>query len=257
MTDLDFRRLAAEFTGAALLVLIGAGSAVLAAVNGLGALYVALGHLLALAGIVYAFGGISGAHVNPAVTLALAAGGRFPWRDVPGYIVAQLLGGIAGAGLLGLAYGEVWLRGGLGATRIVPGLSEWRGLYIEALGAFILVLAVMVFMVNPATPRALAGLGIGGALGSAILIFGPATGASLNFARTLGPEVVLGLTDHGDSAAWEQIYIYAVGPIVGAVLAVLLYSWIAGLWEELEETADVDSVPEDGVEDEVAQPSQA
>jgi len=226
VTALDPRRLAAEFTGAALLVFGGGGAAV---ISGQNLTVSALGHLLALGIAVYAFAGISGGHVNPAVTIALAAGRYFPWRQVPGYVIAQILGGIAGAGLLAAAYGDIVLQAGLGATRIDERVASTTALYIEALGTFILVLAVMAFAVNPRAPRGLSGLGIGGALAAVILVVGPTTGAALNLARAFGPETMLWLTGNGNADAWKDMYIYTLGPVIGAAIAVLVYSWMAGM----------------------------
>lgn len=260
MTQLDLRRLAAEFAGAALLVFGGAGAAV---IGGQNLLVTALGHLLALGIAIYAFIGISGAHVNPAVTIALAAGRHFPWRQVPGYVIAQLLGGIAGAALLAAAYGDILLEAGLGATRINERVAPTTALYIEAFGAFILVLAVMAFAVNPATPRGLAGFGIGGALAAMILVLSPTTGAALNLARELGPETVLQLTGNGSTEAWKDLYVYALGPIIGAALAVLIYGWIAGLSGADDGAADAlddDGEPADAdvhEDDTAAEPSPA
>ncbi len=238
--------------------MIGAGTAVFAQGD---VLTVALGHLLALAIGIYAFASVSGAHFNPAVTIGLAAGGYFRWRDVPGYVIAQLLGGIAGAALVVAAYAPYALDLGLGATRIADQIATTTALYIEAIGAFILVLAVMAFAVNSKTPRGLAGLGIGGALASGILMFLPATGASFNFARTLGPETVLQLAGDGSSEAWKDIYVYALGPIIGAAIAVLIYGWIAGLTpteDVVEDTdEDVDEALDDIADDTATEPTPA
>ncbi|HEX2497599.1 MAG: MIP/aquaporin family protein [Actinomycetes bacterium] len=239
MTQLDLRRLVAEFAGAAILVFGGAGAAVISSSN---PFITAIGHLFALGIAIYLFMGISGAHLNPAVSVALAAGRHFPWRHVPAYVIAQLLGGITGAALLAAAYGDAALDAGLGATRINPGVAITTALYIEAFGAFILVMAVMAFAVNPAAPRGLTGLGIGGALAIGILVLAPTTGAAFNWARELGPEVVLSITGNGSAEAWKQMYVYVLGPVIGAALAVLIYGWLARL-------TPADDVPE-AVEDE-------
>jgi len=241
VTQLDLRRLVAEFAGAAILVFGGAGAAVI----GGQPFITAIGHLLALGIAIYLFMSISGAHVNPAVSVALAAGRHFPWRHVPGYVIAQLLGGIAGATLLALAYGDAMLDAGLGATRINDQVAVTTALYIEAFGAFILVMAVMAFAVNSASPRGLTGLGIGAALAVGILALAPTTGAAFNWARELGPEVVLQLTGNGSSEAWKQMYVYVLGPLIGAALAVLIYGWLAGLTpaEDLPEDIEGEDVP--------------
>jgi glycerol uptake facilitator protein len=238
VTQLDPRRLVAEFAGAAVLVFGGAGAAAISS----NVFVTAIGHLLALGIAIYLFVGISGAHVNPAVSVALAAGRHFPWRQVPAYVIAQLLGGITGAALLAAAYGDLVLDAGLGATRIDPRVAVTTALYIEAFGAFILVMAVMAFAVHPLAPRGLTGLGIGGALAVGILVLAPATGAAFNWARELGPEVVLQLTGNGDPEAWKQMYVYVLGPVIGAALAVLIYGWLARL-------TPADDLPED-IEDE-------
>lgn len=246
MTQLDLRRLVAEFAGAALLVFGGAGAAVISSNN----FITAFGHLLALGIAIYLVMSISGAHVNPAVSVALAAGRHFPWRQVPGYVIAQLLGGIAGATLLALAYGDVVLDAGLGATRIDDRVAVTTALYIEALGAFILVMAVMAFAVHSESPRGLTGLGIGGALAIGILVLGPATGAAFNWARELGPEVVLSVTGNGSAEAWKQMYVYVLGPVIGAALAVLIYGWLAGLTpaDDLPDTVEDEDAPVDSDE---------
>ena len=248
VTQLDPRRLVAEFAGAAILVFGGAGAAVISS----NVFVTAIGHLLALGIAIYLFMGISGAHVNPAITVALAAGRHFRWRHVPAYVIAQLLGGITGATLLALAYGDLVLDAGLGATRIDDRVAVTTALYIEAFGAFILVMAVMAFAVHPAAPRGLTGLGIGGALAVGILVLAPTTGAAFNWARELGPEVVLSITGNGSAEAWKQMYVYVLAPVIGAALAVLIYGWLARMTpaDELPEDVEVedDEPPADDVD---------
>jgi glycerol uptake facilitator protein len=213
------RRLSAETLGTLLLVFFGA-AATLAATGG--ALGTALAYAIALAIAVWIFVGVSGAHLNPVVTIAVAARGRFAWRDVPGHLLAQLVGGLLG-GLLGWAtYGDAGITAGLGgAVRVEAGYSVTVGLIAEALAAFLLVISYYALVVEEQVNRGVAGLGVGLAYGTAILALAPITGASANFARTLGTDLTLAIG--GGDAAWADLWIYAVGPLVGGLVAVYIY----------------------------------
>src|SRR5262249_26239920 len=137
------------------------------------------------------FGRVSGAHVNPAVTLGLAGIGRFPWEDVFPYILAQFLGAIVGAGAILVLYGT--LPGhvaNLGAPTLGVNISFWQGLVGEALGAFILVLAYVATMVDERATPGWAALAVGMALAASILVIGYATGGSFNPARAFGPDLL-------------------------------------------------------------------
>jgi glycerol uptake facilitator protein len=222
------RRLLAESAGTAILCLFGIGAAVsvaAAGVGGPGLLIIALAHGLALAVAIYAFGSVSGGHYNPTVTVALAARGRFPWREVPAYVVAQLVGGIAGAALVFAAYADTATAAGLGATTFGADIGYVQALVAEAIGAFILVTAVFALAVAPTAPTGVHGIGIGLALATQIMVFGPLTGASVNLARTLGPDTVLSLA--GQSAAWAQLLVYVLGPLVGGLAAAFLCDYLA------------------------------
>lgn len=232
MTGTVARHLLAELVGTALLVLFGAGS-VLAALSlgdgrldpaGLGFVALAFGLVVAL--VVYAFGPTSGAHVNPAVTLALAATGRFAWSQVPGYLMAQLGGATLGAlGVLGVVGRRATELGGVGLTAAGPGTSPAQAVLAETLGTFLLVLTVMALAVDSRAPAGWAGLVIGLAVTVEILAIGPVTGGSVNPARTWGPYLVNDLA--GGSTPWAQLWVYVVGPVVGAVLAALVYAAVA------------------------------
>jgi glycerol uptake facilitator protein len=221
------RRLLAECAGTTVLCLFGIGAAVSVAAAGAGGpglLIIALAHGLALAVAIYAFGSVSGGHYNPTVTVALAVRGRFPWRDVPAYVVAQLVGGLLGALLVFAAYADTATAAGLGATTFGDGVNVGQALVAEAVGAFILVTAVFALAVAPSAPKGVAGMGIGLALATQIMVFGPLTGASVNLARTLGPDTVLSLA--GESAQWGQLLVYLVAPLIGGVLAAFLCDYI-------------------------------
>jgi glycerol uptake facilitator protein len=261
------RRLGAEFVGALLLVAIGSGAATLFAVQpaqrveavigqlteqgGGGeeearrfyeplfrstfgdALTVALAFGLILAVLVYAFGGVSGGHFNPAVTLGVAITRRFPWKEVPFYVIVQCVGGIAGAFVIAGIYGQDGAAIAdtdilFGASVVADGVNEWQALLAEAVIGFVLMTAIMAVAVDPRAPKGWSGLIIGLALAAGALLTGAATGGSANFARSLGPFVASLLYDVG-GIPWGDLIVYAVGPLVGAAAAALLYEAITGL----------------------------
>jgi glycerol uptake facilitator protein len=212
------QRLVAELIGTLFLVFFGAGAAIAAAGGLVG---VAFAHAIALAVGIWAFGPVSGGYFNPGITLAVALRGRLSWSAAVQYVIVQLVGGFAAALLLWAVFGKKGINAGLGATHVSAGVSTISALVAEIIGTFLLASAVYFFGVNARIPAGVAPLGIGLSLGAAILALGPLTGASLNFARTFGPELVLGLG--GGHPQWSQIWIYIVGPLIGAVLAVYAY----------------------------------
>lgn len=226
-----WRRALAECVGTAMLVLVGAGSVIAALRQGGGQLgypslgFISLAFAIVVAVVVYGFGPVSGAHINPAVTLALAATRRFPWREVVPYVVAQLVGAFVGAVLVIAVFGTVAVDLGLGATTLGQGVPYWQGIVAESLGTFVLLFAVMALAVDSRAPLGWAGLMIGLAVAAAILLIGPQTGGSLNPARTFGPYLALGL--FGGEVPWSQLALYWVGPLVGAVVAAVLYDVVA------------------------------
>ena len=194
---------------------------------------IALAFAFVLALVVYAFGGVSGGHFNPAVTIVLTAGRRFPWRDAIPYVLVQVLGGIAGAFLIAAIFG----RSGaiatgqqllFGATTVVDGVDFWQAMVAEALIAFVLMMAVMAVAVDPRAPKGWSGVVIGLALAAGILVTGFVTGGSANFARSLGP-FVASLPFDGTEIPWGDLVVYAFGPLIGALAAAFSYEAIAGL----------------------------
>lgn len=218
--------LVAEFIGTFALIFIGAGAGAL----GLGGLVgVAFAHGLVVVGFAYAYGHISGTHINPAVTAGVWAAGKIDPGRAISYIVFQILGGITGAGVLAWVLGGT--ETGLGATKLAEGLSVGSatititpviGFVVELILTFFLVNAVMNAGISGKVTH-VAGLAIGLTLVFAILMGGPLTGASLNPARSIGPAVVLG--------DFANIWVYLLGPVAGGVIAGLLYR---GLFEERE-----------------------
>jgi glycerol uptake facilitator protein len=225
------RRLFAEAVGTGVLVLFGAGSVVAALTVGKGTLdYPALGMVsiafaLAIALAIYAFGETSGAHINPAVTISLAAVGRFPWSEAGPYIGAQLVGAVAGAGLIAAAFGGHAVDLGTGATTVADGVGWLRAIVAEAIGTYLLVMAIMALAVDKRAPGGWAGFMIGLSVAAAILLIGPLTGGSLNPARTFGPLLVN--TIGGGDTNWGDLPIYVIGPLAGGLAAALSYDVIA------------------------------
>jgi MIP family channel proteins len=179
-------------------------------------LAVALAFGLALAAVVAAVGHVSGAHVNPAVTLGMAATRKFPWNYVPHYVGAQLLGAVLAALATWITFGAP-ARGEakLAATYPAQGVGDLQALVVEILITFILVFVVMAVATDDRAPAAIAPIAVGFALAVGVFIAGPVTGGSVNPARSLGPMIVAGdLT---------SVWLYVLGPIIGGVLGALLY----------------------------------
>ena len=205
----------AELLGTFMLVFLGAGAGALAGTNGGGIVAVALTHGLALMIIIYAFGIISGAHVNPAVTLALAVTRKITWERAVWYWLAQIIGATLAAFLLAYLVGT---DTGLGATVGSLTTSDpLKAAITEAILTFFLIAAVFGTGVSGRNGNAV-GVAIGLVLTADILMGGALTGASMNPARTLGPALATGDLSY--------LWIYIVGPLVGAVAAALLYDMV-------------------------------
>lgn len=236
----------AELVGMWMLVVIGAGAAMITlliaegttpttdfnigigALGGLGdwlAIGMAFGLIIAAA--IYAFGRVSGCHINPAVTVGLAAVGRFPWQQVVQYVIAQLIGGTLGALTLAAVVGAQGATvGGLGAPGPFPGVSPFQAYLAETVGTFILMLTVMGVAVDKKAPPGWAGWIIGMVVAGIITTFGNISGSGINPARTFGPYLIN--VFFGGPNLWVHFVGYAVGPIVGAVIAAFLYNYISG-----------------------------
>ncbi|RZT84209.1 aquaporin Z/aquaporin NIP [Pseudonocardia sediminis] len=170
----------------------------------------------ALLVVVAAIGHVSGGHVNPAVTLGLAATGRFPWRFVPAYLVAQLGGALLGALATWATFGNPGRAdAALGATAFAPATGIGQALLVEALVTFLLVFVVVSVATDERVPSALAPLAVGFALTVSVMIAGPVTGGAVNPVRALGPMIVSGNP--------ANFWVYVVGPIAGGLVAALVY----------------------------------
>jgi len=208
---LEWRRLFSEFLGTFLLVLAGAGGAMVDAASG-GQIGRAPGvtapGLMVMAMILF-MGAVSGAHLNPAVTLSFALRGDFPWRRVPGYIVIQLVGATVAVLVLRLIFGDV---GGLGATLPGSGFTTTEAFAVELLLTFGLVSTILGTASTAQNVGPMSALGVGGYIILAGLWSSPVSGASMNPARSFGP-ALLG----GD---WSSYWVYLAGPVLGGALAV-------------------------------------
>lgn len=215
---LDLRPEAAEAIGVFFLVLAGCGAIMVEAQTGaLGGVGVALTFAFVIVVLVYALAPICGAHYNPAITLAFAASGHFPWRRVPSYIVAQLLGAIAAAFVL---KGLLGLQANLGATIPAGGISLAQACAVEALATFLLALVIIGVATDRRSSQGAGGLAIGLAVGVGALFAGPLTGGSMNPARSFGPAVV--------SGNFTALWVYLTAPVLGAVAAMMVYEMLRG-----------------------------
>jgi aquaporin Z len=212
----EWRRVFAEAWGTFLLVAAAAGGAIGAEMTPdkvpYPAAVVAPGLMVMVA--IYALGDVSGAHLNPAVTLAFSLRRNFPWRRAPAYIAAQLAGALAAAGFLRLIFGLV---GKFGATTPGPGFSDGQALLMEVLLTCGLVNTILATAAGARNVGPNAALAVGGYIALVGLWAGPVSGASMNPARSLAPAIV-----RGDLTG---VWIYVLGPLAGALIAVG-FEWI-------------------------------
>jgi len=225
------KRLAAEFIGTGWLVLGGCGSAVLAAsypALGIGFVGVALAFGLTVLTMAYAIGHVSGCHLNPAVSVGLWAGGRFPAKDLAPYILAQVLGAIAGAGVLYvIASGHAGFDASTGFASNGYGEHSPGGYSLTAcLTTEVVMTFAFLFVIlgstHGAAPKGFAPIAIGLCLTLIHLISIPVTNTSVNPARSLGPALFAG------GWALKQLWLFWVAPLAGALIAGLVYRWVGG-----------------------------
>ncbi len=215
MPMVEPRKLVAESLGAFGLVFIGAGSII---VGTGGLIGVALAHGLAIALLVSALGHISGGLFNPALTIGFWVTKQLDTVHTVAYIISQLIGGVLGAVALLLLFPEAMREASaLGTPLLTPGVTVVQGVGIEAILTAFLMLAVFGTAVDKRGP-AVGGFGIGLVITMDILAGGPLTGAAMNPARALGPALI--------SGEWTNHLVYWIGPIIGAVLAALLYTQV-------------------------------
>jgi aquaporin Z len=207
---MEWRRLLAEFIGTFMLTLVAAGPATISAATGeriSQAAAVTAPGLLVMA-LIYTVGDVSGAHINPVVTLAFAIRDDFPWKRVPGYMASQFVGAICAALLLRLLFGNV---GKLGATVPNPIVGPFAALVMEIILTCLLVTVILGSAHDTRLVGHNAALAVGATIALDGLFAGPISGASMNPARSLGPALI--------SGNMGSYWIYLVGPLVGALLA--------------------------------------
>ncbi len=230
MNNDDIRSSIAELIGTFMLVFVGAGAAALSAnpANGMNVVVPALAHGLILITIVATYGNISGAHVNPAVTLGLLVGGKIDLRRAGFYWLAQIVGGLLAAGVLRIVLPGAEFIGSdgqsttylatLGQTLPADGVTDGMILVLEGILTFFLVSSVYQSAVYGKTPT-LAPLFIGFTLAAGILLGGTLTGGSMNPARTIGPAFIA-----KDTQNIQQVIFYIIGTLLGGLLAGFVHS---------------------------------
>jgi len=202
------KKLFAEFLGTLGLVFAGTGAIVVNDQTGaLGHAGIALTFGLIVLAMIYCFGDVSGAHLNPAVTIGFAAARRSQWRDVPGYIGAQILGALAASGLLKFLFPD---SARLGAT--VPAGAASQSFVLEVVLTFFLMLVVLSVSTGAKEKGLTAGIAIGAVIALEAMFAGPICGASMNPVRSLAPALVSGHHEH--------LWLYITAPVLGALLAI-------------------------------------
>ncbi len=207
----------AEFIGTFGLVFAGTGAIMVNDLSGgqVTRLGVGITFGLIVASMIFATGHISGAHINPAVTLAFAVSRHFPWKRVPLYIVAQVAGASTASLALVALLGDV---ADMGAT--LPTGGDAQALGLEMLLTFFLMFVIMAVATDARAEGGLAAIAIGATVGLESIFAGPIAGASMNPARSLGPALV--------GCTWSSQWLYVVGPVVGAAVAAVVYTWLRG-----------------------------
>jgi glycerol uptake facilitator protein len=248
------QRAVAEVLGTALLVLVGPGSVVatlelagkaVPAITGADLLGISFAFGFIITAMVYAIGKVSGCHINPAVTFALAVTKRHPWREVPAYWIAQVAGAVIGAFAIWAIFGHTGIKLGMGQTSFNESATTWaQAIFAEGIGTAVLMFAILG-IVDGRSPSDLAGLVIGGIVIAIIMIVGPVTGASLNPARAFGPELVSAIG--GGVTHWNQLIpVYILPGLVGAGIAAVAYDFLAKPRIVVEPVLDAVTHPDPG-----------
>ncbi|MBR1860681.1 MAG: aquaporin [Lachnospiraceae bacterium] len=225
------KKYVAEFIGTMVLVILGCGTAMLVgcdAANGSGYLLTALAFGLTIVAMAYSIGNISGCHINPAVSLGVLISGGMSGKDFCGYVVSQCLGAFAGSGILALIFklgGVTDKTGGFGTNGLAGvGGSAVAGLIVEIVLTCIFVLAILGVTSSKAGHGSFGGLVIGLTLVVVHILGIGLTGTSVNPARSLGPAIVAAIS--GNTAAIAQVWVFIVGPLVGAAIAAFVYKFL-------------------------------
>jgi aquaporin Z len=207
--SLEYRRLFSELLGTFMLVLVAAGGGLLHGKGQISLASAVVAPGLMVLAIILFMGAVSGAHLNPVVSIAFALRGDFPWHRVPGYVVTQLIGATLACLFLLAVFGNVE---NLGATLPGPGYHAWQALLMEIVLTGVLVSVILGTASAAQNVGAIGAFGVGGYIALAGLWSAPVSGTSMNPARSFGPALVGG--------HWTDYWVYVVGPLVGGVIAV-------------------------------------
>jgi glycerol uptake facilitator protein len=237
------QKLVAEFIGTGALVICGPGTAAATFVliggqagkpteyafdmSHLG--IISFAFMLVIVAIIYAIGHISGCHINPAITIALAAAKKAPWSDVPGYLVAQFAGGIAGAFAIWGILGDPGIKAGLGVLSYAPTGNTGHAFFAELIGTFLLAFVVFGTATDSRATPGWYGLAIPSIVFAVITVVGPVTGAALNPARYIGPMIARAALGGGKGLLWEQAPVYFIATVAGALLAAGVYAYVGSV----------------------------
>jgi glycerol uptake facilitator protein len=238
------KKLVAEFIGTGALVFCGPGTAAATFVllNGqkgkpteyafdmahLG--MISFAFTLVIIAFIYAIGHISGCHINPAVTIALAAARKCPWSDVPGYLGAQFLGGIAGALAIWGVFGQAGVDAGLGVLSYTPG-NTGHAFFAELIGTFLLIFVVFATATDSRATPGWYGLAIPSVVFAVITTVGPVTGAALNPARYIGPMIARAGVGGSKGLLWEQVPTYFIATFLAGLVAAAVYAYVGSFRE--------------------------
>ncbi len=229
----SIKKYVAEFIGTMVLVILGCGTAMLVgcdAVNGGGYILTAFAFGLVIVGMAYCVGNISGCHINPAVSLGVLMSGGMNAKEFIGYVVSQCLGALAGSGVLAAIFtlGNVAdMTGGYGSNGLsgVNG-SAVAGLLVEIVLTFIFVMTILGVTSKKANHGSFAGVVIGFTLTLVHILGIGLTGTSVNPARSIGPAIIAAI--NGNTDAISCVWVFIVGPLVGAALAAVVYKFLEG-----------------------------
>ena len=225
------KKFIAEAVGTCTLVVLGCGTAMLVgcdAANGGGYILTALAFGLSIVAMAYSIGNISGCHINPAVTLGVFLSGGMDKKDVGGYVIAQCIGALIGSAILALVFklgGVTDMTGGLGTNGLAGvGGNAIAGLLVEIILTFIFVTCILGVTSSKAGHGSFGGLVIGLTLTGVHILGIGLTGTSVNPARSIGPAIVAAIT--GNTAPLGSLWVFIVGPLVGAALAAYCYKYL-------------------------------
>ncbi|KAF5740235.1 nodulin-26-like [Tripterygium wilfordii] len=211
----QFQKIVAEMMGTYILIFAGCAAALVDKLQSLTIVGIALVWGLALMAVIYTLGHVSGAHFNPAVSIALAAARKFNWKHVPMYILAQLLGATLASLTLKVLFNDKdEIR--VITTQYADSTTHLEAITWEFIITFILMFTILGVATDDRASEGLAGVAIGGTLLFNVMIAGPITGASMNPARSLGPAVASGV--------YKNLWVFIVAPVIGALAAALVYS---------------------------------